>query len=75
LLFTGRTYLATLSEPLCYEEDDRLSFAAYRLITVNMIEAPFLETWVESLLVSRTEEAPGLTEQDVTRPGVKEDAS
>jgi len=61
------TYLATLPEPLCYEEDDRLSFAAYRLIAANMLEAPFLETWVESLFVTRTEEVPGLTEQDVTR--------
>jgi Protein of unknown function (DUF2785) len=61
------TYLATLPEPLCYEEDDRLSFAAYRLIAANMVEAPFLETWVESLFVTRTEEVPGLTEQDVTR--------
>lgn len=61
------TYLATLPEPLCYEEDDRLSFAAYRLIAANMVEDAFLETWVESLFVTRTEEAPGLTEQDVTR--------
>jgi Protein of unknown function (DUF2785) len=61
------TYLATLPEPLCYEEDDRLSFAAYRLIAASMVEAPFLETWVESLFVTRTEEVPGLTEQDVTR--------
>ncbi len=61
------TYLATLPEPLCYEEDDRLSFAAYRLIAANMVEASFLETWVDSLFVTRTEEIPGLTEQDVTR--------
>lgn len=61
------TYLATLPEPLCYEEDDRLSFAAYRLIAASMAEAPFLETWVESLFVTRTEDAPGLTEQDVAR--------
>jgi Protein of unknown function (DUF2785) len=61
------TYLATLPEPLCYEEDDRLSFAAYRLIAANMVETPFLEIWVDSLFVTRTEEAPGLTEQDVTR--------
>jgi Protein of unknown function (DUF2785) len=61
------TYLATLPEPLCYEEDDRLSFAAYRLIAANMVEASFLETWVDSLFVTRTEEIPGLTEQDLTR--------
>lgn len=61
------TYLATLPEPLCYEEDDRLSFAAYRLIAANMVEDAFLETWIESLFVTRTEEVEGLTEQDVTR--------
>ncbi len=61
------TYLATLPEPLCYEEDDRLSFAAYRLIAANMVEDVFLETWVESLFVTRTEEVPGLAEEDVTR--------
>jgi Protein of unknown function (DUF2785) len=61
------TYLATLPEPLCYEEDDRLSFAAYRLIAANMVEASFLETWVDSLFVTRTEEIPGLIEQDLTR--------
>jgi len=59
------TYLATLPEPLCYEEDDRLSFAAYRLIAPGMVADAFLETWVESLFVTRTEEVPGLTEQDV----------
>jgi Protein of unknown function (DUF2785) len=61
------TYLATLPEPLCYEEDDRISFAAYRLIAADMVEDAFLETWVESLFITRTEEVPGLTEQDVTR--------
>ena len=61
------TYLATLPEPLCYEEDDRLSFAAYRLIAASMVDDAFLETWVESLFVTRTEEIPGLTEQDLTR--------
>ncbi len=59
------TYLATLPEPLCYEEDDRLSFAAYRLVAPGMVDDAFLETWVESLFVRRTEEVPGLTEQDV----------
>ena len=58
-------YLATLPEPLCYEEDDRLSFAAYRLIASGMVDDAFLETWVESLFVTRTEEVAGLTEQDV----------
>ena len=59
------TYLATLPEPLCYEEEDRLSFTAYRLIVSGMVDDTFLETWVESLFVTRTEEVPGLTEQDV----------
>jgi hypothetical protein len=59
------TYLATLPEPLCYEEDDRLSFAAYRLIAPGMVDDAFLETWVESLFVTRTEEVAGLTEQDM----------
>jgi len=61
------TYLATLPEPLCYEEDDRLSFAAYRLIAPGMVDDAFLETWVELLFVTRTEEVPGLTGQDVIR--------
>ena len=59
------TYLATLPEPLRYEEDDRLCFVAYRVIAASMVDDAFLETWVESLFVTRTEEVPGLTEQDV----------
>ena len=59
------TYLATLSEPLCYEEDDRLSFVAYRLIAASMVDDAFLEAWVESLFVTRTEETPGGTAEDV----------
>lgn len=58
-------YLATLPEPLCYEEDDRLSFAAYRLIASGMVDDAFLETWAESLFVARTEEIPGGTLDDV----------
>lgn len=58
-------YLATLPEPLCYEEDDRLSFVAYRVITANMVEDAFLETWIESFFVTRTEEIPGGTGEDV----------
>jgi hypothetical protein len=58
-------YLAMLPEPLCFEEDDRLSFAAYRIITPGMVDDAFLETWVESLFVRRTEEIPGGTPGDV----------
>ncbi len=59
-------HLATLPEPLCYEEDDRQSFAAYRVIAAGMVDNAYLEPWVESFFVTRTEEAPGGTEQDVT---------
>ncbi len=59
------TYLATLPEPLCYEEDDRLSFAAYRIIDASMVDDAFLETWVASFHVTRTEEIPGGTSDDV----------
>ena len=60
------THLATLPVPLCYEEDDRMAFAAYRVISNKLVDEAFLETWVESFFVSRTEEVPGLTEQDVS---------
>ena len=59
------TYLATLPEPLCYEEDDRLSFVAYRIIAPGMVDDTFLETWVESLFVTRTKEIAGGTLDDV----------
>jgi len=58
-------YLATLPEPLCYEEDDRLSFVAYRVIAASMVDDAFLETWIESFFVTRTEEIPGGTAEDV----------
>ena len=32
-----------------------------------MVDDAFLETWVELLFVTRTEEVPGLTGQDVIR--------
>lgn len=60
------SYLATLPEPLCYEDDDRLSFAAYRLVAPGMVDEDFLETWIESLFITRTEEIPGGTLDDVT---------
>lgn len=59
------TYLATLPEPLCYEEDDRLSFVAYRIIDAGMVDDAFLETWISSIHVTRTEEIPGGTPDDV----------
>ena len=59
------TYLATLPEPLCYEEDDRQSFVAYRVIAGNMVDDAFLEPWIESFSVRRTEEMPGGTLADI----------
>ena len=58
-------YLATLPEPLCYEEDDRQSFAAYRVIAAGMMDDAFLESWVESFFVERTEGIPGGTLDDI----------
>src|SRR5438067_10309266 len=43
-----------------------MAFAAYRVISNKLVEEAFLETWVESFFVSRTEEVPGLTERDVS---------
>lgn len=60
------TYLATLPEPLCYEEDDRLAVVAHGLIARQLAEEDYLERWVESVFIIRTEEAAGGTEQDVT---------
>lgn len=59
------TYLATLPEPLCYEEDDRLAMVAYRLIDKQLVDEHYLERWVETFFVARQEDVPGLTEQNV----------
>lgn len=48
--------LARLPEPLCYEEDDRLAFAAYRVIANQLVEEVFLEEWIESFFVQREQD-------------------
>ncbi len=59
------THLAMLPEPLCFEEDDRLAVVAYRMIAKHFLEEEYLERWVQGFFITRTEEVPGLTEQDV----------
>jgi hypothetical protein len=59
------TYLATLPEPLCYEEDDRLAIVAYRLIARQLVDEEYLERWLETFFIARQEDVPGLTEQNV----------
>ena len=48
--------LARLPEPLCYEEDDRLAFTAYRVIANQLVEEGFLEEWIESFFVQREQD-------------------
>ncbi len=48
--------LARLPEPLCYEEDDRLAFTAYRVIANQLVEEAFLEEWIESFFVQREQD-------------------
>lgn len=50
-------YLAQLPEPLCYEEDDRLAFVAYEIITHRYVELAYLQKWIASLVVKRAENA------------------
>ncbi len=49
------TYLAQLPEPLCYEEDDRLAFTAYEIITHQYVGLAYLKKWIASLVVTRAE--------------------
>lgn len=49
------TYLAQLPEPLCYEEDDRLAFVAYEIITRQSVDLAYLKKWIASLVTSRAE--------------------
>jgi len=48
--------LARLPEALCYEEDDRLAFTAYRVIANQLVEEAFLEEWIESFFVEREQD-------------------
>jgi hypothetical protein len=48
--------LARLPEPLCYEEDDRLAFTAYRVIANQLVEEAFLAEWIESFFVQREQD-------------------
>jgi hypothetical protein len=48
--------LARLPEPLCYEEDDRLAFTAYRVIANQLVEEAFLAEWIESFFVEREQD-------------------
>lgn len=48
-------YLAHLPEPLCHEEDDRLAFAAYGIITRQEVSMAYLKKWIASLVVTRDE--------------------
>lgn len=57
------TYLAQLPEPLCYEEDDRLAFVAYGIITRQEVELTYLKQWIASLVIPRDENA--LVEENV----------
>lgn len=49
------TYLAQLPEPLCYEEDDRLAFVAYGIITRQSVDLVYLKKWIASLVTPRAE--------------------
>jgi hypothetical protein len=57
-------YLAHLPEPLCHEEDDRLAFTAYGIITRQEVSATYLKKWIASLVVPRDENV--LAEEGVT---------
>ncbi len=48
--------LARLPEPLCYEEDDRLAYVAYRIIANQQVEEAFLEEWIDSFFVEREQD-------------------
>jgi Protein of unknown function (DUF2785) len=48
--------IARLPEPLCSEEDDRLAFAAYRVIANQLVEEAFLAEWIESFFVQREQD-------------------
>lgn len=48
-------YLAHLPEPLCHEEDDRLAFTAYGIITRQEVSMAYLKKWIASLVVPRVE--------------------
>lgn len=58
-------YLATLPEPLAYEEDERLAYVAYRIIARQQVEQPFLERWLDSFLVKREHSGASMSEHDV----------
>jgi hypothetical protein len=49
------TYLAQLPEPLCHEEDDRLAFVAYGIITRQEVELSYLKKWIASFVIPRAE--------------------
>lgn len=57
------TYLAQLPEPLCYEEDDRLAFTAYGIITRQAVDLAYVKKWIASLVIARAENP--LVEQGV----------
>jgi len=57
------TYLAQLPEPLCHEEDDRLAFVAYGIITCQAVDLAYVKKWIASLVIARAENP--LVEQGV----------
>lgn len=62
-ILTTLTYLAQLPEPLCHEEDDRLAFVAYGIITRQSVELPNLKKWIASFVIARP--ANSLVEEGV----------
>jgi hypothetical protein len=51
------TYLAQLPEPLCHEEDDRLAFVAYGIITRQAVKLTYIKKWIASLVIARAEDS------------------